>query len=348
MKEKQQKETHANERPRYVTRCRGDDLTQWLPQLWFPESPSGNGRAPPAPSGSGRQAPGAALTFAARRAGTLPLRRAPALLRGVPRVPDPARRGAALRQRRGARRGPAGDRRGRRGGRRRQLVRPRGAAPGPAAAAARGAAASSRRLRGRGGAGPPAGGRRARGADAARGGRRARETPARGAGAAPRGAAMLLLLLELEGHRGPHGLETAARSRSAARRRRAPSSGGGGGGRGAAAPHALVGHRPLGPAAGSREKGAERGRVPAGIATPRTAPAPRSPHARPGAPHAARRAAVRLINNSAPAARPAPPAPRALPLAAPPLGSRGYGAPIGCGARCGAAGPARGAGGGRA
>lgn len=262
MKEKQQKERRTISARYSVPR---DALTERLPRLRILERPSGSGRAPPAPSGSGRRVPGAALTFAARRAGTLPLRRAPASLRGVPRVPDPARRGAALRQRRGARRGPTSGRRGRRGGRRRrrQLVRPRGAAPGPAAA--RRAAASPRRLRGRGGAGPPASGRRARGADAARGGRRARETPARGAGAAPRGAAMLLLLLELEGHRGPHGLQTAARSRSAARRRRAPSPGGGGGGRGAAAPHALVGHRPPGPAAGSREKGAGRGRVLAGI-----------------------------------------------------------------------------------
>lgn len=45
---------------------------------------------------------------------------------------------------------------------------------------------------------------------------------------------------------------------------------------------------------------------------------------------AAPAASVRLINNSAPAARPAH---RALPLGAAPLASRSYGAPIGCGAR---------------
>lgn len=83
---------------------------------------------------------------------------------------------------------------------------------------------------------------------------------------------MLLLLLELEGHRGPHGLEAAARSRSAARRRRAADPQGGGRGRGAAAPHALVGHCPRGAGArgkpsvaGKAEQRARRGQVPAGL-----------------------------------------------------------------------------------
>lgn len=58
---------------------------------------------------------------------------------------------------------------------------------------------------------------------------------------------------------------------------------------------------------------------------------------------AAPAASVRLINNSAPAARPAH---RALPLGAAPLGSRSYCAPIGCRARAWVAEPARGARGG--
>lgn len=58
---------------------------------------------------------------------------------------------------------------------------------------------------------------------------------------------------------------------------------------------------------------------------------------------AAPAASVRLINNSAPAARPAH---RALPLGAAPLRSRSYGASIGCGARAWVAELARGHGGG--
>lgn len=70
-----------------------------------------------------------------------------------------------------------------------------------------------------------------------------------------------------------------------------------------------------------------------------TAPCPPGRRAQPGIPRVASAASVRLINNSALAARPAP---RALPLGAPPFGSRSYGAPIGCTARSGVAEPARG------